>query len=134
MWSVGVIAFVMIFGYPPFYVKPGVLDPQREQNAIFRQIKQGFNPIIKKGYGAWFPKAMMNKRISVLSQDGMDFMAHLMETDVAKRLTAKEALQHPWLVDGMGECELNLNGLEFANFATCHRFKYAMCGLFREQY
>eukprot|EP01083_Nonionella_stella_P310932 1106837_1 len=104
MWSVG--------------VKPGV------------QIKKGFNPIIKKGYGAWFPT---NCR-SLLSKDGMDFMAHLMETDVAKRLTAKEALQHPWLVDGMGECELNLNGLEFANFATCHKFKYAMCGLFREQY
>ena len=27
----------------------------------------------------------------------MDFMANLMEKDVAKRLTAKEALQHPWL-------------------------------------
>eukprot|EP01083_Nonionella_stella_P310930 1106829_1 len=130
MWSVGVIAFVMIFGFPPFWVKPGLLHPTKEHKAIFRQIKKGFNPIIKKGYGAWFPT---NCR-SLLSKDGMDFMAHLMETDVAKRLTAKEALQHPWLVDGMGECELNLNGLEFANFATCHKFKYAMCGLFREQY
>merc|ERR1719384_2517239 len=79
----------------------------------------------------------------------MDFMANLMEKDVAKRLTAKEALQHPWLksdavVNGgdtspspkgdKQDSQLDLTGMELGNFANAHQFKFAITALFRDQY
>eukprot|EP01083_Nonionella_stella_P021575 59802_1 len=143
MWSVGVIAYVMIFGFPPFYVDPNKFYGVKETKEIYKLILKGFDPQVKKGYGAWFPRALSNK----LSKNGMDFMANLMEKDVAKRLTAKEALQHPWLVSndadssGISSSDANeskqnmdLTGLQFANFATSHKFKFAITALFREQY
>merc|ERR1712228_1136475 len=144
MWSVGVIAYVMVFGFPPFYVDPNKYHGVKETKEIYKLILKGFDPNVKKGYGAWYPKALSNK----LSKDGMDFMANLMEKDVAKRLTAKEALQHPWLksdavVNGdtsstangdKQDSQLDLTGMELGNFANAHQFKFAITALFRDQY
>mmetsp|Transcript_39551 Transcript_39551/g.48944 ORF Transcript_39551/g.48944 Transcript_39551/m.48944 type:complete len:634 (-) Transcript_39551:217-2118(-) len=91
MWSVGVIMFVMLFGFPPFYVDPSKYYGQREAQAIYKLIQKGFYPQIRKGYGPWFPQKMP------VSEDAMDLMSKLMEMEQAKRLSAKEALQHPWI-------------------------------------
>ena len=40
---------------------------------------------------SWFPRRM------TISEDGRDFISRLVEMDRSKRLTAKEALQHPWI-------------------------------------
>ena len=57
MWSLGVILFVMVFGYPPFYVDPKAYG-NNERNAIYRKIcNKGFTPEIRKtsvhGYGTY---------------------------------------------------------------------------------
>jgi calcium-dependent protein kinase len=83
MWSFGVVMFVMLFGYPPFHA-----DADQE---IFRQVLEGFSPIVKKGYRAHFPLAIQ------CSDAGKDLIAKLLTSDTAKRLTADEALEHPWL-------------------------------------
>jgi len=84
-WSVGVIMFVMLFGFPPFYAD--------RQIAIYRLIQKGFDAKVKRGCGPWFPKEM------AISDDAKDLMAKLMESDTSKRLTAKEALQHPYILN-----------------------------------
>jgi calcium/calmodulin-dependent protein kinase I len=38
-----------------------------------------------------------------VSEPGQDFVRRLIEPDVSKRMTAKEALQHPWLVGGLAD-------------------------------
>jgi calcium-dependent protein kinase len=83
MWSLGVVMFVMLFGYPPFHA-----DADQE---IFRQVLEGFTPIVKKGYKAHFPLAIP------ASDAAKDLIAKLLTSDTAKRLTAEEALEHPWL-------------------------------------
>lgn len=40
--------------------------------------------------GPWFPADRP------ISRSAMDLIARLLETDIANRLTAKEALAHPW--------------------------------------
>eukprot|EP01083_Nonionella_stella_P072851 196579_1 len=114
MWSVGAIMFVMMFGFPPFWVDPDIYyirydgPPERrgraEPQAIHELIQNGFNPTVKKGFGPWFPKKMP------VSEQSRDLMARLMELDVSKRLTAKEALGHQWIVNGgkTGNKTLNL--------------------------
>lgn len=83
MWSFGVVMFVMLFGYPPFHA-----DSDQE---IFRQVLEGFHPFVKKGYRAHFPLSIP------ASDSAKDLIGKLLTTDTAKRLTAEEALEHPWL-------------------------------------
>lgn len=83
MWSFGVIAFVMLFGFPPFH---GDTDP-----VIFNKIRIGFDPSVRSGWGAWFPSA------TPVSSAARDLISRLLTKDPAIRLTSKETLEHPWM-------------------------------------
>jgi len=158
VWSTGVIMFVMLFGFPPFYVDPAKYYGQNEAQAIYRLIQKGFTPKVQRGYGPWFPKKMP------VSAEARDLLSKMMDSDTASRLTAKEALQHPWILHGgkpakaddkgkksvfskkaktpepqanddqKGD-DVNLGvGYQFANFATSSQFKHAITALFRDKY
>jgi len=83
MWSLGVVMFVMLFGYPPFYAD--------QDDKILALVKKGFHPITKKGYGPHFPADIP------CSDSAKDLITKLLTLDVARRLSADEALDHPWL-------------------------------------
>jgi len=75
MWSVGVILYILLCGYPPFYG-----DTERE---IYQSIESGsydFPP------GEW----------DSISNQGKDLISKLLLVDPSSRLSAKNALQHPW--------------------------------------
>eukprot|EP01084_Bolivina_argentea_P028311 52641_1 len=91
MWSVGVIAFLMLFGAFPFFVDS--CSGSNESEEVRQLILDGFNPTVQSGFGAWFPESMS----ASVSADGLDFISRLLVTDTTKRLTAKDALNHPWL-------------------------------------
>ena len=143
--------FVMLFGFPPFYVDPLKFAGPLEAQAIYKLIERGFNAEVKRGYGPWFPKKMP------VSEEARDLMAKLMEMDTSKRFTAKEALQHPWIRNG-GKSSKEIKreskakvkdvpdekgqdneitkevGYQFANFATSNQFKHAISALFRDKF
>ncbi|KAL7540914.1 hypothetical protein ACHAWF_006814 [Thalassiosira exigua] len=76
VWAVGVVAYVLLSGYPPFN---GANDAKIQEST--RQGKLRFR-------GAqWLTK----------SDDAMDFVKCLLRRDPRKRLTASEALTHPWI-------------------------------------
>ena len=75
LWSAGVILYILIVGSPPF---DGSSDKQ-----IFTSIKKGI-----------FDKK--NQRWMNASLDVKDLISKLLVNDPNKRLTANEALQHPW--------------------------------------
>jgi len=83
MWSVGVVMFVMLFGFPPFHGDSDAI--------IFNAIRNGFDPSVKKGWGPWFPAQI------TCSAAARDLIARLLTKDASARLTAKEALEHPWM-------------------------------------
>jgi calcium-dependent protein kinase len=82
IWSFGVVMFVMLFGYPPFHSEDGV------DEEIFAKIKKGFNPEVRKGYGAHFPSAI------TCSDDAKDLIAKCLTQDQAARPTSQEVLDH----------------------------------------
>src|ERR1700712_2292040 len=75
LWSVGVVMFVMLFGYPPFSADT--------DDGIFELILKGFNPVTKPGYRAHFPADIP------CSDAAKDLMGKLLTHDVAQRLTAE---------------------------------------------
>jgi len=143
--------FVMLFGFPPFYVDPNRYYGQKEADAIYALIQKGFFPEVRKGYGPWFPRKI------TASEEARDLMSKLMESDRGKRLSAKEALQHAWITNGgpkqkpnalvqiknLVKSEPNLEEdpkltvetlQEFARFADNRRFKFAITALFRDKF
>jgi len=92
LWSLGVLIFELLYGYPPFDCDEEDLrdGDQTENEIIFGKIKKGFNPVLKEGRGPWF-----NKEISI-SKEARNLLASLLESDPVKRASAAEALLSPW--------------------------------------
>lgn len=73
-WSVGCIAFFMLFGRPPFHART---DSATNQLVL---------------HGRWrFPDS------PALSDAAKSFISGLLELNPNRRLTANQALRHPWL-------------------------------------
>jgi len=76
MWSVGVILYILLCGFPPFY--------DDNVQVLFEQILSGhfdFPPTYWAG----------------VSESAKDLIRKLLNVDPKKRLTATQALDHPWL-------------------------------------
>jgi len=76
MWSIGVILYILLCGYPPFQ--------HEQQNKLFKQI-------LKADYhfhSPWWDK---------VSKEAKDLVSKLLVVDATKRLTSKEVLDHPWM-------------------------------------
>ncbi|KAK6151343.1 hypothetical protein DH2020_013978 [Rehmannia glutinosa] len=76
MWSIGVIAYILLCGSRPFW--------SRTESGIFRAVLKA-DPNFEE---APWPS---------LSPDAIDFVKQLLHKDYRKRLTAAQALSHPWL-------------------------------------
>lgn len=78
MWSLGVVLYMLLGGYPPFY------EPEDDQKTMFRKIVNAeyeFHPENWEG----------------VSEEAKDLVRGLLTLDVRKRLTVDQALEHPWL-------------------------------------
>nr|XP_038043411.1 serine/threonine-protein kinase Chk2 isoform X2 [Anas platyrhynchos]XP_038043412.1 serine/threonine-protein kinase Chk2 isoform X2 [Anas platyrhynchos] len=78
-WSLGVILFVCLCGYPPF-------NEQNTQLSLKDQITRGEYTFISKEW----------KHVSGMA---LDLVKKLLVVDPSKRATIEEALDHPWLQD-----------------------------------
>lgn len=76
LWSIGVVVYVLLVGYPPFI--------DEDQNELFRKIRNGewkFEP------GDWI----------YISNEAMDFIRGLLVVDPKDRFTVDEALRSNWI-------------------------------------
>jgi len=76
IWSIGVITYILLCGYPPFY---GDTD-----NQIFDSVRTGrFD----------FPSPDWDG----ISDSAKDFICSMLKIDPTQRTTAAESLEHPWI-------------------------------------
>ncbi|XP_047318112.1 CDPK-related kinase 7-like [Impatiens glandulifera] len=78
MWSIGVIAYILLCGSRPFWA--------RSESGIFRAVLKA-DPSFDEA--PW----------PTLSLEAVDFVKRLLNKDYRKRLTAAQALCHPWLAN-----------------------------------
>ena len=76
MWSVGVILYILLGGYPPF-----IDDNQRR---LFRKIRKGQYEFHEEYWGP-------------VSDDAKTLISNLLCVDAKRRLTAREALRSNWI-------------------------------------
>uniref|UniRef100_A0A1B6C8G6 Protein kinase domain-containing protein n=1 Tax=Clastoptera arizonana TaxID=38151 RepID=A0A1B6C8G6_9HEMI len=76
VWSIGVISYILLCGYPPFY-------DENDAN-LFAQILKGEYEFDSPYWDD-------------ISDSAKDFIKHLMCVDVEKRYTCQNALAHPWI-------------------------------------
>lgn len=112
VWSIGVISYILLCGYPPFY-------DENDAN-LFAQILKGtgnyllnFNKSIYKMKCKIFQMELFLILSCVslfvsgefefdspywddISDYAKDFIRQLMCVDVSKRFSCRQALQHPW--------------------------------------
>jgi len=125
-WAVGVVMFVMLFGYPPFYVDPQKYG-EREHEMVYKKIKKGFIPKVKKGYGRHFPDSLSS------SDEAKDLMKMLMRKSVADRLTAVEALDHKWFQNASSDHTISAQvTASLLSLTKASRFKLTILEIFKD--
>lgn len=80
LWATGVLAYILLCGYPPFHAT--------SQRALFKRIRDGV--FVFHQNTAW----------DNISADAKDFIQKLLNVDVNERYSADQALKHQWLSDG----------------------------------
>ena len=81
LWSIGVITYILLCGYPPF-----VQNDNETIQQLFQKILSG-----KVEYN--------EEEWKDVSDDAKDFLSRLLLVNPKERMTAKEALEHPWILN-----------------------------------
>jgi calcium/calmodulin-dependent protein kinase I len=106
-WSLGVILYILLCGFPPFY---------DESNAVLFQL-------IKKG-SYTFPSPYWDD----VSESAKDLVHKLLTVDPKKRATVKDVLSHPWVAgkESQNAKALAMQGEQLKKYVARGRFKKAI--------
>ncbi|XP_061543038.1 calcium/calmodulin-dependent protein kinase type 1D-like isoform X2 [Phycodurus eques] len=85
-WSIGVITYILLCGYPPFF----------EENET-----RLFSKIMRAEY------AFHSPFWDEISESGIDFIRNMMEKNPMKRFSTEQALRHPWIAGNTAK-DLNI--------------------------
>lgn len=87
MWGIGIITYILLAGYPPFYAE--------DDTALFEKI---MNAEFDFDDDCW-------DDVSALAKD---FIEHLLVKDPKERYTADQAVNHPWLKSNASDKQLKI--------------------------
>ena len=105
MWSLGVIVYILLGGYPPFI--------ENTQKALFRKIRKGEYEFHEQYWKS-------------VSQEAKNLIGQLLTVDPKKRITAREALNNSWIMaddSALDKQDLGINLKEFKKFNAKRKFK-----------
>lgn len=102
MWSAGVILYVLLCGYPPFW--------GNSDSTILAKVRRG---VYNYSGTEW----------TNVSQQAKDFINHLLVMQPEGRLTAEQALTHPWMTSEVPTSPLSLNLDSLLQFKQAQKLK-----------
>jgi serine/threonine protein kinase len=107
MWSIGVITYILLGGYPPFH--------DENQKALFRKIKKGEFEFHEEYWDC-------------VSDEAKDFISNLIKVNPKERMSCDDAHKHPWLKRDAKELaghDLNNNLAALKNYQKNRKFRAA---------
>ena len=107
IWSMGVIAYLLLSGMPPFY-----------ENKANRTYPRMLKSYILRGQYSFPPE-----RWDAISQEAKDMITHMLCVNQSERWTASQLLTHPWIL--MGEEVLQNRDLS-ASVASLKKYRAKM--------
>ncbi|KAL3916932.1 MAG: hypothetical protein SGILL_004951, partial [Bacillariaceae sp.] len=108
MWSVGVILYILLGGYPPFI--------ESTQRDLFRKIRRGEYEFHEEYWGT-------------VSTEAKELISSLLTVKASKRLDAPSALENSWIRGddaSLAKKGLDKNLKEFKKFNAKRKFKAAV--------
>ena len=108
IWSMGVIAYLLLCGLPPFY-----------ENKLNRTYPRFLRASILRGQYHFLPA----DRWDTISQEAKDMIKHMLCVNQSERWTASQLLTHPWIL--MGDEKLNSTDLS-ASVASLTKYRAKM--------
>ncbi|KAJ0402657.1 hypothetical protein P43SY_007522 [Pythium insidiosum] len=111
LWSIGVIMYILLCGYPPFY---GDTDLE-----IFTSVRTGRYDFDSPEWAN-------------VSKEAKDLISKLLLLDPAKRLTAEQVLRHPWLSGSAPSTAISISSNLFTRlkrFTGNNKLKKAALGV-----
>jgi len=108
LWSAGVILYILLCGFPPFY--------EEELPALFEQI-------LKARYD--FPSPWWDS----ISTDAKNLVQGLLTIDPKKRLTAAQVMTHPWITGGAPNVALGGAKDQLRKYNATRKLKKAAQGI-----
>jgi len=111
MWSLGVITYILLGGYPPFI--------EQNQRELFKKIKRGQYEFHVEYWGS-------------ISSDAKNLIAGMLTVDPEKRLDASQCLRAPWITgadDNLEGKDLGLNLDRFRRYNAKRKVRQAVLTL-----
>jgi len=108
MWSLGVIMYILLGGYPPFI--------EQNQRDLFRKIRKGQYEFHEEYWGQ-------------VSSDAKDLISSLLTVNPSRRLSAEDTLRNKWILgddEFLAGKDLGKNLQEFKRFNAKRKFKGAV--------
>ena len=111
LWSIGVIIYILLGGYPPFI--------EQDQKKLFQRIRKGDYEFHDEYWGS-------------VSKDAKSLISSMLTVDPKKRITAEAALGNSWITGSdakLAAMDLGKNLEEFKKFNAKRKFKAAVKGV-----
>lgn len=102
VWSCGVIMYFILCGHPPFYGST--------EKRILEKVVKGLYEF-------------KNSEWEGISEDAKDLIRKLLEYDPEKRLSAEDALNHPWFSKTLGEGTIGNKNLAVKTLKNLENFR-----------
>ena len=99
MWALGVVSYCLLGGYLPF--------DEEDIGDLFSSIKRGEYEFDEEHWGA-------------VSTEAKNFISSLLRVNPKQRMTAHEALDHPWVS--------NISFIYICSASCCGNISLASCG------
>ena len=104
IWGMGVILYILLVGYPPFYAD--------DNTTLFEIIKRGEYEFHEDAWGG-------------ITSAAKELVRKMLTVDVSKRPTSEEVLAHPWITDHMPEDHLAGTLTRMKKFNAKRKFRAA---------
>jgi calcium/calmodulin-dependent protein kinase I len=108
MWSLGVIVYILLGGYPPFI--------EQNQRELFRKIRKGQYEFHEEYWGQ-------------VSSDAKNLISSLLTVSSTDRMNSDQALGNKWITAGddqLAKQDLGVNLDQFKKFNAKRKFKAAI--------